>query len=346
MQPIIKSKKKYKLLKIANGIKLDEYKTEMRLGAKGVSCEKFGELWFLTPKGRALFKDYNLKTEGMRIVNELLYDKLADQIGLPVAKYLPAEYNSYPARYNLLINKEIVKKPDPDHIYHGIASIDVTKEDERIYNGEDLLLYDDFYGFETFVDYMKALNIFKTGEGYRVDKEGIKTTLFKMMVLDALTFMEDRNSFNVTFIRNRKEKYLIASPVLDNEMCFAGKNLWFNDDDSLVDVDLKRFLTMHGKEMRLCVNKTSMNSSKETRYVTNVRELVKLSMRDKEMFNFLTQTVENLDIDKAIKNVENMGYEVSAEYADYCKNLMKISKGIFKKYIKNYKKDDELVKER
>ena len=149
LEAIIKDKKRYKLIKFPNGMDLTDCKVEKRSSSDlGVSTKRFGKNWFVTKRGKALFKNYDIDKTGLRIVNELLYDELAKQIGLPVAEYLPAEYKSYPIEYLLRIDKDKIEKPDPQEIVHGLASIKVTKENEHLYTGQQLLDYDSFWGAE------------------------------------------------------------------------------------------------------------------------------------------------------------------------------------------------------
>lgn len=340
MKPIIKSKKRYKLIKFPKGLDLNNYKTILRSGESGASTIDFGDKWFVTPHGKGLFKTYDINENGLRIINELLYDELAHQVGLPVAKYLPAEYKSYPISYMLRIDKDQIEKPDPEKIYNGLVSIDVTKQNERIFSGEDLLSYDGFYGNYTFTDYLKALDYFKEQEGYYVDKQGIKSSLYKMMVLDALTFMQDRNEYNVSFIRNDKDAYIVESPILDNEMCFAGYSLFYRNED-FSDVNLDEFLEIHARGICMYVNEVDAKAPMKDRYAQTIKELIKLANKNKNMKNILDNTLEKLDINSAIENVEKMGYEVTPEYKSYVKNLIGLSKSMFKKYIKEYNKKQE-----
>lgn len=329
MEKILKKKERYKLIKFPEGISLDEYKTEKRSGETGVATRRFGKVWYQTPQGKVLFKNYDMDSDGLRIVNELLYDELAKQIGLPVAKYIPAKYKQYPMHYLLRIDKDSIPKPEPDEVFYGIASVDVTKSGERIFEGSKLLDYDDFWGNETLVDYLKALDNFKDGEGYYVDKKGIKSTLFKMMVLDALTFMEDRHSENVTFLKNDEDGYLIASPVIDNEMCFAGKNLWYDKNKDFENLDANRFLELHGKQIRMFVNDDVLSTPSKDRYEKNVQELVKLANSNTTTKQFLKDTLQTLNIEEAIENVENLGYVITEEYKHYVSNLVDLSKKMF-----------------
>ena len=350
LKAIIKDKKKYKLIKIPEGLSLNDCETERRTGSTGVATERFGHKWFITPRGKVIFKTYDINEDGLRIVNELLYDELAKQIGLPVAKYIPAQYKSYPLSYILRVDKDEIPKPEPLRTHYGLASVNVTGKNESIYTGEELLDYDDFFGLETFVDYMQALDNFKEGEGYYVDKRNIKSQLYKMMVLDSLTFMEDRHCMNVIFLKNDKDGYLVAAPVIDNEMCFAGKYLWFKDYGEYKNLNLTKFMAAHGNEMCMYVNNDVKHAPREKRYEENVKALVKLSDKSKNMREFLDKTLETIDIDKAFENVEKMGYKVSIAYKNFVKNLMLISTDTFKKHImqsteqKQTETKDELTK--
>ena len=158
MKAVVKNRIRYKLIKYPKGIGLHDDKTVSREDKTvGVSTFRFGDNWFVTSKGRALFKAYNVDKQGIRIVNELLYDELANQINLPVAKYLPANY-----RHN---NEEKNTNPNLNKHYHGLASIDVTKKNEKIMTGYQLLKYNNYRGRRnTFYDYIDALDYYKKHE--------------------------------------------------------------------------------------------------------------------------------------------------------------------------------------
>ena len=82
LEPVIKNKEKYKLIKPVKGLALETFDKVYRSGETGVSTETFGNYWFLAPQGKVLFKNYEVEKEGIRIINELLYDELAKQIGV------------------------------------------------------------------------------------------------------------------------------------------------------------------------------------------------------------------------------------------------------------------------
>ena len=323
MKPLIKNKKRYKLVKRPRGLNLENYETLRREGQIGISTEVFGEKWFVTPHGKALFKDYVVGNNDMQIINELLYDELAKQVGLPVAQYLPASLNT---------NK--------NKIVYGLASIDVQKKNEKIIPGTEILRYK-LFSQNTFEDYMDTIERFGNRNGYVVNTKEIGNTLFKMMVLDALTFMEDRHTSNVAFIKNDVDKYLTASPVIDNEMCFGGRYLWFYKY-YLVNVDWNRFITAHGREMKMFVNETAHQADNKNRYVENVKEIIKLAQKIPGASKFLDSALEKFDINLALNNVKEMGYEITPEYEKFVKELSGLSKSVFKNYIKilNQTKDN------
>ena len=57
LNPIIKSKERYKLIKMPEGINLGDYKYEARYGEVGVSTEVFGNRWEVSPQGKVLGKN-------------------------------------------------------------------------------------------------------------------------------------------------------------------------------------------------------------------------------------------------------------------------------------------------
>lgn len=316
------------MVKHPKGIGLNNSKTISRKDdIVGISTSRFGDSWLVTRKGRALFKAYNMETQGIRVVNELLYDELANQIGLPVAQYLPANYKQTD-------NNQKNKNPNLKQ-YFGLASIDVTNKNERILTGYELLTYDESISrINTFQDYIQALDYYRKKEGCTIDRKGIESTLFKMMVLDTLTFNEDRHANNVSFIKNDKENYLIPSPVIDNELCFFGKNLWLYWSKKLKHIDSKNLLTKYGNRLYLVVDKQVYDFPNKYVYEENVKAIVKLATKSKNMQKFLNNTLENIDINKAFENVEKKGYKVTPEYKCFVNNLMSISTDMFKKYVK------------
>ena len=332
MKGLIKNVKKYRVVKYPQGIGLKGKKAVYRKGGEvGISTSKFGGSWFVTDKGRALFKSYNMETQGIRVVNELLYDELAKQVGLPIAQYMPANYWRIEANFKS-DNYEI-----KDRDYFGLASIDVTKKNEKIMTGYELLTYDKSIDREnTLKDYADALCHYKECKKYNVDIKGIMSVLYKMMVLDALTLNEDRHSGNVFFIRNDKEKYLIASPVIDNELCFFGADLWLFWSKKMKHLDSKKFFTKYAKRMWLCFDRDTYDAKFENAYEKNVEALVELANKDIKTKKFLNNAIANININEAFENVEKMGYEVTPEYKGFVKDLMTISTGMFKKHMKEF----------
>ena len=76
---ILKNLDKFTNIKLAKGVNIELFVTDDRKCDKnsiGVSTETYGDKWFLTPKGKALFKTYDstysYNTRNIRIVNELL----------------------------------------------------------------------------------------------------------------------------------------------------------------------------------------------------------------------------------------------------------------------------------
>ena len=322
MKAIIKNSKRYKLVKYPRGLNLEDFETIRRTGSVGVSTEMFGEKWFVTPQGKALFKDYIIGYNEVRIINELLYDELAKQIGLPVAQYLPASFDQKNPKKN------------KDEIIYGLATIDLTKRNENIIAGKQLLDYK-LYRPNTFEKYLVAIDRFELTTGYKVNKKDISNTLFKMMILDALTFMEDRHANNVSFIQNDVDKYLTISPVIDNEMCFGGRYLWIYEM-LRSNVKLNKFIEKHGAEMKMFVNETDSSADNKNKYVENVKQIVKLAKKNPSTSKYLDTALKKFNIDLALSNVKKMGYEISPEYEKFVRELAGLSKNIFENYIKIY----------
>ena len=64
---------------------------------------------------------------------------------------------------------------------------------------------------------------------------------------------------------------------------------------------------------------------------------------DDEKKKYLLYAINNLDIDKAIYEVENMGYEITDDYKNYLRDVVNISKSLFEKHINKYIKDKDSV---
>ena len=305
---IIKNKDKYKALKLAKGLDLQVFKTTPKEKKNlGVSTKKFGDKWFKTPSGKGIFKNY-LPGEEIRIINELLYDNLAKQLGLNVAEYKPAYYGGY----------------------KGLLSLNIAKPNEKIKDGVDILDYNNSFGYNSFDDYSVLVKEYAEGEGLYVNMLEVKQNLFKMLVLDQLTFQEDRHEKNIVFLRNDKDNYLRIAPLIDNEMCFANDLFRLRSEEIPSKMGVKRFLSMHDEHIKFVANK-EVNHTKE-KYIENSKNIVELAKNNKLYANFLKKAL-TIDIDQAILVVENQGYEISEEYKTFVKDCLELSVSILKQCI-------------
>ena len=105
---VVKNIGKFKKITLAKGFSLQYLKTEKRYGINGATTSKFGKNWFITPKGQAIFKNYDKEESKTRVINELMYMYLAKQVGVPVAEYEPANYKNHDGlvTYNFLKENE------------------------------------------------------------------------------------------------------------------------------------------------------------------------------------------------------------------------------------------------
>ena len=311
---IIKNKDKYKVLKLAKGLDLQTFSTSPRTkSAKklGISTKKFGDKWFITPDGKGIFKNY-IPGEEIRIVNELLYDNLAKQLGLSVAEYKPAHYGNY----------------------NGLISINVAKKNEIIKDGVDILDYNDSCGYNSYEEYLRYVKEYADGEALLVDMMDLKQNLYKILLLDQLTFQEDRHEKNILFVRNNKDGYIKIAPLIDSEMCFANDIFRLNEGNLPSKMGATRFLDMHSQYMNFVAHK-EVNHSQQ-KYIDNAKEIISIAQKNQLLKKIFKKALE-LDVDKAIAGVEEMGYQISDEYKTFVKDCIEVSTSVFKECINQIK---------
>ena len=305
---IIKNKDKYKVLKLARGLDLQVFKTTQKEKKNlGISTQKFGNKWFLTPSGKGMFKNY-LPGEEIRIINELLYDNLAHQLGVEVAEYKPAFFAGY----------------------KGLVTLNVAKTNEKIKDGVDILDYNQSFGFNSFDDYCTLIKEYAEGEGLFVNMLEIKQGLYKLLVLDHLTLQEDRHEKNIIFLQNNKDNYLRLAPLIDNEMCFANNIFRLHGEEIPSKMGINRFVSMHNKYVNFVASKDI--NVEDDKYYCNAQKIVELAKNNKLYANFLKKALK-IDIDKAIESVQRKGYEISNEYKTFVKDCISLSLCVIKKCV-------------
>lgn len=213
-QGILKNLKKFNNIKLAKGIDAQFFVTERRvvnMYSVGVSTETFGDKWFLTPKGRAIFKtfdsDYAENIRNIRILNELLCKSLCDQIGLDCAEY------------------ELAYIENTD----GLLTYDITE-------GKKLISFSKFMSISkklspNLFDCAVAIDKY-AAKGYKINKKDIITSMYKTILFDTLTMQTDRNSQNFNLLYDSKKKEFSPAKLIDNEFAFCGELLssWIVND--------------------------------------------------------------------------------------------------------------------
>ena len=323
---ILKNTHKYKVLKLAKGIDLGEF----MFYSANYSVKSFykdASDWVYTGDERVYFKSGAsmsfAQTQSHRIVNELLYDELANQIGLPVAKYEPASYKDISS----LISHDV--------------TFDTDEELCSIYSIMNLPPKYDM-SFEKLVKKIGNINGF---EDYQYDSKKMIIDLYKMMVLDSLTFQEDRHDDNIHLLVDPQRKKFKLSPIIDNEYAFGAKTLnSYFDIKSFEEnyyMDKYEFLAKHGSNMEIVMTDKIYMIPSTQKYEANVKDIIKFAYNKPECKSFLINALNTIDINKAIENVEKLGYQISDDYKEYLNSLIDLSKEIYAECIKQLKSTNE-----
>lgn len=336
-KPIIKKNFTYNRLKLAKGLDISLYNSIKKEEVSGISTIMFGDKWFLLPKGKAIFKtfDYGIlnNVRNNRIYNELLCYKLANQIGLACAKY------------------EIAYKQD-DKFHNGLVSYNVLNENEELVSGHEIV-----------VDYIRHVKKDRTSQYYEgdenniqlyldifdskkyqnciINKQEILETLFKIAVFDLITFQTDRHNENIHFIYNKIGKSYKIAPLIDNELSFAVDILseYIGDDYTLRDVPFDKIMFKCNHFAKFLTVR-QIDGIFNT-YILTIKDLVRIASKNKNLMSILKNELKNININKAITELNNEGCKVDKGYEDYLKYLISFSKNYFKEEINRLSKSNE-----
>lgn len=298
-QGILKNLKKFNNIKLAKGINAQFFVTERRIVnmySVGISTETFGDKWFLTPKGRAIFKtfdsDYTGNIRNIRILNELLCKSLCDQIGLDCAEY------------------ELAHIENAD----GLLTYDISE-------GKKLI------SFSKFMSISKKLspNLFDCAvaidkyveKGYKINKKDIITSMYKTILFDALTMQTDRNAQNFNLLYNSKKREFTPAKLIDNEFAFCGELL-----SSWIENDYGYNFKMH--DILYEYNMTSKMLTFDDDYVAslnhlreNIENLVLYAKKHTSLMKILGDVLKKIDGKKAFEDVEKTGIAVNNDYKKF-----------------------------
>ena len=324
MKAILKNKDKYFDIKLAKGIFLNDESAVNREGGKGISSTTYGSVWFILPKGKALFKTYDdiffPDIRKNRIVNELVCNQLCKQLNIACPEMLPAHLGTYT----------------------GLASYNILKDNEQIIDGIGLGKLTKTRHFDNvFEDYATMINKLSR-MGYKIDKSKTIIDIYKMCILDILTLQTDRHEENIMFIINNKTKELKLAPLLDNEFAFMAKrltNVVYSSNEYLEE-HIERLYILARNEFLIKTKKEDTASVERI-----VRQFTNLAKQNPNFEIELKHIICNIDIKDAIKKVKGMGYNISKEYCEFMEFVVNYVRNLFISQYKNEKEVDKKPKE-
>lgn len=298
---IIKNIGKYNDIKLAKGLDLMQFKMSPRkitdhVGT-GISTGTYGDYWFNTPKGKALFKTfygYGHEIRNTRMYNELLCYELCSQIGMPCAEYEFAHY-------------------DEDD---GVVSYNIMKK------GEQLQSLDEFaYGTPDGEINLEALStVFDEyiEDGYKINKKQAIIDLYRIAIFDYLTLQTDRNDANINMIYNEKNKSYKVAPLFDNEFAFAGQVLLRMKQSKKYSSD--KLMSTYADYAKILAISYDDYENKHRIY-NQVKLISAYAQKYPALKKVALDMISNLDIDQAIASLEQKGHTISKEYKQYVKNV-------------------------
>ena len=300
---ILKNLKKYNNIKLAKGLNLQFFVTAPRGKRKyiGISTTSFGDKWFITPRGRAIFKTYDSEfgkeIRNIRIVNELVCMELCKQMGIGCAEYQPAHIQGQ----------------------DGLLSYDIA-------DGKKLVSFCDFISVSKRIEpnlfgAISAMDKY-IEKGYKINKKEMVIFLYKTILFDTLTLQTDRNQRNFNFLYDAKAKEFKPAKLIDNEFAFCGELLsqWLTNDygtefgmhDILYEYNLTgKMLTFDGDYV-----------ANAGRVRKNIENLVLYAKKHKSLMSVLNESIRQIDVSGAFEAVENMGFVVNKDYKDYVGSLV------------------------
>lgn len=302
---LLKNVDKFNNIKLAKGVNIELFVMEERkVSAKsiGISTESFGDKWVFTPKGRAIFKTYDSPfgstIRKVRIFNELLCKKLCDQINLGCATY------------------ELAYIQGQD----GLLTYDIT-------DGKKIISIEDFLKIKkncvaNLEETIKIIDKY-INKGYKIDKKKVVVGLYQTILFDTLTLQTDRNVNNINFLYDNKKKEITLAKLIDNEFAFCGE--FFaeqNMDESRIKKstfdDILYEYSITGKIFTF-IDTYYANRRK---FLNNVENLVYYAKKHKALSNVLNFTLNNINPQDAISELEKQGIIVNNDYKKLVCNII------------------------
>lgn len=319
-------------IKLANPVKFyfDSPTEERETGRiKSASSRTFGHLWFLTPKGKAIFKTYDRALDmcppNIRMLNEIVCFRLAKQIGLNCAEYEPASF------IKLIYEKSI----------DGVVSYNFVKKNEKLITASNLYNrveedYDyTFYGLK---------NLFHDEElqKFNFDEQNIFYGLYSYIIFDILTLQADRNRNNIGFIFDEDYNVTLA-PLFDNEFAFLGKDInyipTFKKLNSIIP------LLEEAECSDSIYIKRNPKRNVKTMLKQNVKQVVEFALNDKNAKKIFLTMTNKANLKEVFKTLENEGYQINPDYKAYTLKLFNFAKNYLKCEYKKFKQENKSKEE-
>ena len=292
---ILKNVNKFTSIKLAKGVILDDVKLlyDNTLNNQGLSTGEYYCRKFKVNNQYAIFKSFNdtflPQLRNVRIVNELICNELADQIKFDCVKYSLATYKNIQGLISYLID---------------------LKPDEKIISGNFLSGFMEKINISNFENFYIGLKILERYH-YKFDENDMLTYYYKLMLFDTLTLQTDRHLDNVNFIYDMIKRTVRPCPLLDNEFAFLGRTLQNIIDDTERYKDHK----VTSFDLTFYLKPTQEKNPFKDIFQENIKDIVKIA----EIFiNF----VNNMNIDKAIKKLQDQNIEIDNSYIDFMKDIV------------------------
>lgn len=286
----------------------------------GIGTELFGNKWFLTEKGEALYRSHptsKYNDQNIYAWNEIVCQELCKQVDIPCASYDFAHLASS----------------------YGVVSYNFLKENEWLVSTQTL--FDEYltniYTNHTFASYEKLLNSLNP-DVYNFDKDEILFNLFKVIVFDYITSQRDRHTNNINFICSAGENNKInlkLAPLFDNEMSFGrfSEKTYKDAMNSPTSVDFCKYLYLCMFQAKTPINEFALQSYNplvpDINYVwfedeaKFMLELILSNQRYKDYFSYL---LENLNIHTCCETLKQKGLEVSPEKIAWYEKCIDVKK--------------------
>lgn len=300
-------------IKLASGLMLNMNDKIKRQGYKGYSTQEFGSYWFSSPKGFVIFKNTNenMKSVGdIQLLNEILCFRLAKQMGIDVAEYVPAQINN-------------VK---------GIASVNFVGEGEKLMSASEVV-GSCGRNIKSIIQALMSEKI-----KYDVDLSQIFYGLYKMTIFDLLTFQSDRHLNNVSFILDQKNILRLA-PMYDNEYSFFVTSYVFRHFDSDFNT-VKEYVDNYYIGTGVIAVEPVFDVERLNCYDTYLKQVVEVAKVDSDCNRILKNLLNKADLSSIYSDLKKEGYIINKDYEKFTCSLIDFAKNRIKSFYGEKLKND------